>query len=85
MTSIAEASDECAIPLSKEVHTLELPDCSHDEFATVIQDYKDLFRFAPGTTISALQYSNYWLLCACTAMMNPSTYRVEEQIQEMLK
>ena len=41
--SIVDGSDEFAIQLFKEVYTFELQECSHDEFATVIQDFKEMF------------------------------------------
>lgn len=73
--STADRSDECAIPIviKKYRASFVLPECSHADFTTVTQDYKELFRCASGRL--QLLYTIFQPMAPlwCSTTMNPST------------
>ena len=82
-----EALDDCAIPLFGQAIAYDMPPCPHEQLASVMQDYKELFCTLPGQTNWA---KNFIPTTDSPVKVPPrriaAHYRaeVEKQLQDML-
>ena len=83
-----EALDDCAIPLFGQAIAYDMPPCPHEQLASVMQDYKELFRTRPGQT----NWAKHFIPTTDSPVKVPprripAHYRaeVEKQLQDMLE
>ena len=91
MTEPSEESiDECAVPLFVDsvCNECDVPSCAIPTLSSLIEQYKSLFRKAPGSTTLAEHFiPTTGTRVKVPPRIIPANYRqeVEKQIQTMLK